>query len=118
MAPAQRSGDRCARTKKNWWRELDPPKTDRSLFTALMCAGRQVVSLTYQQQMVEYERESRAVALHVIQSCIQAWAFRHRARSARAAVIAGPPGLIQSVRTRGIKLDAPVPKRAPDVRAA
>jgi hypothetical protein len=49
MGPAQRSGDRCARTKQNWWRELDPPKTDRSLFTALMRAGRQVVSLTYQQ---------------------------------------------------------------------
>jgi hypothetical protein len=39
-----------------------------------------VVSLTYQQQMSEYERESRAVALHVIQCCIQAWAFCRRAR--------------------------------------
>ena len=30
--------------------------------------------------MDEYEREQRAVALHVIEACLQAWAYLRRAR--------------------------------------
>lgn len=45
----------------------------------LQCYGK-VTSLTFTEQMSEYTRESQHVALRLIQTWVQAWAFKRRAQ--------------------------------------